>query len=309
MRDEDERPSRRWLAAPLVVLAAVAGILIGVMQARNTACAATLPVPAAAGLVTGQATFYTLQGGGGNCSYPGPPANRLYAAVSPAEYAKAAACGGMLDVAGPLGTVRVTVIDQCPECKLGHIDLSAEAFARIAKPSDGLVPVTYTVVRNPAPAGDLAFRIQEGASQYWFSLLVINNGNPLAKVEVHGPSGGWLNLTRADYNYWIYEPGAGPGPFSVRVTDVLGNVAVAGGIRLAPGAVQHSGQYLAGSGAPVITTTKTPAGTSSAPRTTSSTVSSTTTTISVPSSSPWSIPLTTSSSSVLADGVVTAPCH
>ncbi|MFD1547430.1 expansin EXLX1 family cellulose-binding protein [Nonomuraea guangzhouensis] len=209
-----------------------------------TALAATslLPAPALAQAkaIKGQATMYELQSGGGNCSYPSSPAGNLYAALSPGEYAAAAACGGYLDVTGPKGTVRVKVVDQCPECAAGHIDLSRTAFARVADPAKGLVGVTYRPVSNPRVGSPLSFRVKEGSSQWWLALLVIDHGNPLTSVEVKGAGGAWRKLARADYNYWIADSGAGQGPFTVRVTDTRGHKVTAKGIRLAPAAVQRT---------------------------------------------------------------------
>jgi expansin (peptidoglycan-binding protein) len=221
----------RWLAAGgATVLAAVVGVVLVLQATGGAACAA---VPAA-----GTATFYTLGSGGGNCSYPGPPADGLFVALSPAEYAAAGACGGYLDVTGPRGTVRVEVTDQCPECATGHVDLSRTAFARIASLSAGQVPVTYRAVTDPPLPGPLSFRVKEGSSAYWLALLVINHGDPLRSVEARSGSGAWHALRRTDYNYWLAESGLGGGPFGVRVTDTAGHQATAAGIRLAPGTVQ-----------------------------------------------------------------------
>ena len=155
---------------------------------------------------------------------------------------------------GPKGTVRVLIMDQCPECAPGHLDLSREAFARIADPVQGLVPVTYRAVVNPPLPGPLTFRMKEGASQWWFAVRVGNHGNPLRSVEVRqGDSGPWQSAARQDYNYWLIASGAGPGPFSVRVTDVYGNRVTVGGIRMAPGQVQNSMVRMYGRGAVAAT--------------------------------------------------------
>ncbi|MGN9845292.1 expansin EXLX1 family cellulose-binding protein [Nonomuraea sp. H19] len=190
--------------------------------------------------IRGKATFYELQSGGGNCSYPSPPAGNLYVALSPSEYAAAAACGGYLNVTGPRGTVRVKVVDQCPECPTGHIDLSRTAFARVADPGKGMAGVTYRPVRNPRVGKPLSFRVKEGSSQWWLALLVIDHGNPLTSVEVKGAGGAWRKLARADYNYWIAESGMGRGPFTVRLTDTLGHRVTAQRVRLAPAVIQRT---------------------------------------------------------------------
>ena len=141
-------------------------------------------------------------------------------ALSPADFAGSAACGTVLDVTGPKGTVRVTVADQCPECEPGHLDLAAPAFARIADPVAGIVPITFTRVVDPPTPGPVRMRVKEGSSQYWLALLPIDTGNPLAAVSVQGTA-----LERTGYGYWVAAAGAGPGPYQVRLTDDRGHAA------------------------------------------------------------------------------------
>ncbi|MEU6073421.1 expansin EXLX1 family cellulose-binding protein [Micromonospora sp. NPDC047074] len=254
--------ARRWLAAGGVAgLAAVLGLTLALRSGAAPACAA-LPAaaPPAAGVVhKGKATFYDSKGAGGNCSYPSAPANRLYVALGPAEYATGAACGGHLDVTGPKGTVRVLVMDQCPECPAGHLDLSREAFARIADPVQGVVPVSYRVVVDPPLSGPLTFRMKEGSSQWWFAVQVAGHGNPLRAVEVRqAGAGGWRQATREEYNYWLVASGAGPGPYEIRVIDSRGHRVVATGVRLAPGQVQRGTVRMYGRGASAVTRAPSP---------------------------------------------------
>jgi expansin len=211
------------------------------------ACAAVLSAAGSGGQI---ATHYVLNGGGGNCSYPAPPPDNLYVAMPASEYAAAAPCGSYLEVTGPDGSVRVKVVDQCPECAAGHIDLSATAFARIAPLSAGLIPVSYHTIADPPLPGPLSFIVKTGSSQYWLALVVMNTGNALSSVQVETPSGGWLSLARANYNAWIAQSGAGSGPFTIRLTDTLGNQATVRGIALQPGAVQGTGTYMYGAGSP-----------------------------------------------------------
>jgi expansin (peptidoglycan-binding protein) len=262
----------RWpwlgLGGAAVTIAVVIAVA-AVGQAGGRACAATVqaggPVSAgrmvsAGGTSAGTATHYVLSGTG-NCSYPSPPADGLFVALSPSQYDGAAACGSYVELSGPDGSVTAEVIDQCPPCATGHVDLSEAAFSRIAPLSAGLVSVSYRTVADPALAGPISLRVKEGSSPYWLALLAQNTGNPLASVQVAGPSGGWQNLTRADYNYWLAASGAGPGPFTVRLTDTAGHQVTVPGIALEPGVVQDTGtrMYGAGAAAAPATTASTPA--------------------------------------------------
>jgi expansin len=247
-------------------MAAVAlAVMVGIGQASGSpACAAVLTANAqaaqgaqAAGTVSGIATHYVLQGLP-NCSYPNPPADQLFVALSPAEYDNAGGCGGYLEVTGPDGSVRVKVIDQCPECATGHIDLSEPAFAQLAPLPAGLINVHYTYLTDPALPGPISIQVKDGSSQYWLALLADNTGNPLTSVAVQ-TSAGWQSLQQANYNYWIAQSGAGSGPFTVRLTDNQGNVATVSGITLTPGTTQVTGTYMYGAGSAPAPAPSTPA--------------------------------------------------
>jgi expansin (peptidoglycan-binding protein) len=231
--------------------AALTGISTGTLTST-----AAVTATAAGGQTSGEATHYELAAGGmGNCSYPSPPAGQLYVALPPPEYGGSAACGSYLQVSGPDGSVTVEVVDQCPECQAGHIDLSEQAFARIAPLSAGLVPVTYHTIADPPLPAPLSMLVKSGSSSYWLALLPINNGNPRATGAVSQDSGGWQELSRTTYGYWLASGGAGPGPFSVRLTDSLGHQATVHGITISPGVAQSTGtsMYGAGAAAPVAT--------------------------------------------------------
>jgi expansin (peptidoglycan-binding protein) len=234
----------RWLATGgAVVLAGVVGAAL-LLQNGGSACAA----PPATTAAKGTATFYDMGDGTGNCSFPGVPADDLFVALGPSQYAGAASCGSYLDVTGPKGKVRVKVVDSCPGCEPGHLDLSRTAFKKIASESQGLVPITYKTVVNPPTPGPLSVRLQEGVSAYWFSLLVDNHANRLASVQVASGSGAYKTAKRADYNYWVIAGGAGSGPFTIKIVDVYGHSAALPGIKLAAGKTQTTSvRFSAGS--------------------------------------------------------------
>jgi expansin (peptidoglycan-binding protein) len=243
---------RRWGVAGVSSLAAVLAVVLAWQAFAGSGCASAATAAPRAQLLaaagtSGRATFYDLQAMG-NCSYPKAPANGLFVALGPAQYAGAAGCGSFLDVTGPKGTVRVKVVDKCPECASGHLDLSRTAFTRIADPVQGNVSIRFRQVANPRLANNLSFRVKEGSSQFWLAILVDDHGNQLRKVEVKRGSA-WVSLQRAEFNYWITDGGAGAGPFTIRVTDAQGNRATAKGIRLAPGETQRSAVRMYGAAA------------------------------------------------------------
>ncbi|MCB0093536.1 MAG: hypothetical protein KDE54_36855 [Caldilineaceae bacterium] len=141
------------------------------------------------------------------------------------EYDNAALCGAYVRVNGPNGVVTVRIVDLCPECSAGHLDLSQEAFALIADPVQGRVTITWQVV-SPDVDGPIAYHFKDGSNQWWTAVQVRNHRNPIAKLEYNDGSQ-WMAVARTDYNYFVQtEPGMGPGPYQFRVTDLYGNVLV-----------------------------------------------------------------------------------
>jgi expansin (peptidoglycan-binding protein) len=172
----------------------------------------------------GDGTFYDYSASAlgfpataGACSY-GAVDDRMIAAMNHADYAGSAACGAQLVVTGPNGPVTVRVVDECPECLPGDVDLSAEAFARIAAPVAGRVAVSWRA--EPASvSGPVSYRYKEGSSRYWTAIQVRNHRLPIAKLEIR-PSGSaaWITVARTSYNYFVHEQTVAEGPLDVRVT-------------------------------------------------------------------------------------------
>ncbi|MFJ8958391.1 expansin EXLX1 family cellulose-binding protein [Lentzea sp. NPDC102401] len=182
----------------------------------------------------GVATFYDSDGGGA-CSYdPGP--DPLTAAMNEADYEGSAACGAyvLVQAGGKSITVRITNLCPAP-CRPGQLDLSAQAFAMLAAPVKGEIPVTWTLV-SPETSKSIAIRYKTGSSQYWCGIQVLDHRNPVARLEVQA-GGQWRQLKRAEYNYFLSENGAGCGG-AIAVTDVHGERLVVNALPVRPDAVQ-----------------------------------------------------------------------
>lgn len=247
------QPARTPWVWIVIAAVAVAAIGAGTLHFVTAACAAgRLPVlqPAAYGqagppivntVTHGRAFFYNPGSGQGTCSFGPLPANGLYVSLGAPQYAAGAACGSYLDITGPAGTVRAQVVDDCPGCINGGIDMSAAAFGRVANLSAGTVLVSYRLARNPQLPGPLAVRVAQATSATLLAIQVINHGNPLASVDVRTAGRfRWQPLTLSPDDFWRAPSGAGTGPFRVQVTDIFGHRVVLTGIRLAPGSLQHT---------------------------------------------------------------------
>lgn len=94
----------------------------------------------------GEATYYDANGTGA-CGFPAST-DFMVAAINDEQYSKAN-CGRCIAVTGPLGTVVVRIVDKCPGCSFGDVDLSQTAFGRIAKLSAGRIDIKWHFVACP----------------------------------------------------------------------------------------------------------------------------------------------------------------
>ena len=180
------------------------------------------------------ATFYASDGGGA-CSYdPGP--DPLTVAMNWSDYEDSKACGAYVLVRANGKSITVRVTNLCPApCRVGQLDLSREAFARLADPQQGEIPVTWTLVSPPLQK-KISVRYKTGSSQYWCGIQVIDHRNPVARLEVQA-GGQWKELRRMEYNYFLSENGAGCGG-SLAVTDIYGERLVVNALPVKPDVTQ-----------------------------------------------------------------------
>ena len=178
---------------------------------------------------SGEGTYYAADGSG-NCSFDPSPGDLMVAAMNAVDYRTAAWCGGCVEVTGPDGTITVRIVDQCPECDQGDLDLSPQAFERIAPLAAGRVPITWHAVACDV-TGPLAYHFKDGANPFWTAIQVRNHRYPIAKVEaLRGDT--YVEIPRVSYNYFVAESGLGEGPYHLRVTDQRGHVVEDTGIEL-----------------------------------------------------------------------------
>ena len=251
--------SPRWLAAGgAAVLAAAIGLAL-VLQNSGSACAA----PPSTSPKKGIATWFNPNGSPGSCNYPSLPADDLYVALGREQFTSAAACGTYIDVIGPKGKARVKVTDACPNCNVGHLDLSHTAYRKVAG-EGGLADISYKAVPNAPVPGSLSVRILKDSSQYYLGVLIDNHSNQLTSVQVAGKGRGFTRAVRQDWGYWVIESGAGPGPLRIKISDVYGHTATVSNIKLTSGRTQSTGVSLTGAPIEKGTSTTKPATTKKA---------------------------------------------
>lgn len=243
----------------LLTYIALLGIsLIGSVVPDEIALAQTIPPPqrtiylplihnhtAANPLHEGVATYYRATGAGA-CSFDPSPEDLMVAAMNAEEYENAALCGAYVHVTGPNGATTVRIVDLCPECRAGHLDLSQEAFAEIAELEQGRVDISWQLV-SPNLTDPIEYHFKDGSNQWWTAVQIRNHRNPIAQLDYFDGEE-WVPVSRTGYNYFVQtEPGMGPGPYQFRVTDIYGNVLTDSDIEhVENGIVTGSGQFPAG---------------------------------------------------------------
>ncbi|MFO7681655.1 MAG: expansin EXLX1 family cellulose-binding protein [Chloroflexota bacterium] len=230
----------------MLLTLALGTLVVGVAVLRETAVAqpaldpqAYLPLvisgdPVIGPVHQGIATYYNATGAG-NCGFPVTPNDLMVAALNNDEYDNAKWCGAYVRVDGKKGSVVVRIVDRCPECSAGHLDLSREAFAIIDDIPLGRVPISWQVI-SPNLPGPIAYYFDPTSSQWWAGVQVRNHRNPIVKFEYRNSSGVFVSVPRQMWNRFD-AGGMGLGPFTFRVTDVLGSVIQDSGIPLTPGGV------------------------------------------------------------------------
>ncbi|TDU89240.1 expansin (peptidoglycan-binding protein) [Kribbella voronezhensis] len=192
----------------------------------------------------GVATAYEAGDGNGACLYGPSGGDLMIAAMNHTDYESAKACGAHVLVRAANGaSITVRIVNECPlPCAPGQLDLSQQAFAKLAKLSVGRLPITWTLV-SPAASGTISIRYKDGSSQYWCGVQAIGHRNPLAALEVQTAKG-WRKLHRTDYNYFLSTDGSGCGK-AIRITDIYGERLTINGIAVKPDVAQRTGVQFA----------------------------------------------------------------
>jgi expansin (peptidoglycan-binding protein) len=169
----------------------------------------------------GLITYYWEGDGTGNCLYDATPQNLDIAAIWIGQFQESAICGACAEIEGPNSTLRVRIVDSCPDCTTpGHLDLSPQAFEKLAPLAEGRVKVRWRMVSCDVQ-GPLRYRFKEGSSQYWTGIQVFNHRIPVTKLE-YWKNGAWVAVKRESYNYFVEPKGMGEGQIKVRVTAMDG---------------------------------------------------------------------------------------
>ena len=191
---------------------------------------------------TGEGTYYNADGTG-NCSFDAG-SDFMVAAMNAADYGHAVWCGACLAVTGPMGnSITVRVVDQCPGCSHGDLDLSETAFGMLSPLAAGRIAISWHEVPCDV-TGPIAYNFQTGASQFYAAIQIRNSRYPIASIDaVQGST--TTPLAQQTYNYFVAASGLGPGPYDLRVTDERGQMIEDASVALGNGTTEDGASQFA----------------------------------------------------------------
>lgn len=169
---------------------------------------------------SGEATYYAATGAGA-CMFDASPNDLMVAAINAPDWAGSNWCGACARVDGPMGTITVRIVDLCPECKSGDLDLSPDAFEQIAPLEHGRVGIDWTFVSCDV-SGPVRYRYKDGTNPWWTAVQVLNHALPIISLEWSSDGSSFRPAPRQDYNYFLDASGFGENPVTVRITAIDG---------------------------------------------------------------------------------------
>ncbi|MEM6611238.1 MAG: expansin EXLX1 family cellulose-binding protein [Cyanobacteria bacterium P01_C01_bin.72] len=202
----------------------------------------------------GRATFFDAAnpaGGLGNSGFDIPAPDQLHkvVAINNIQWNGSEASGAFLTVSGPkqregAAPIIVQVTDQLWE-RADGLDMSAEAFAKVADPVDGIVNIDYQLV---GPADDYVtaygHRIGDGIvvegiadSNPWYPTLRLNNHRyPVESVELIESDGDLIELERGSDNRFVLDESSPIyGAQDLLVTDIFGQQVILDDVNISNG--------------------------------------------------------------------------
>jgi len=151
----------------------------------------------------------------------------MHCALNNFDYDGSNACGACIEVTGAKGSVILKVVDRCPECASGDVDMTEQAFAMVADVIDGRVPISWKFVPCETAINNNSIKInfKEGSSEFWTAIQFRNINHAISSMEYQLPDMTWKSVDRELFNFFIETSGI-PSPMNLRVTSILGEVLV-----------------------------------------------------------------------------------
>ncbi|KAG6966803.1 hypothetical protein JG688_00006575 [Phytophthora aleatoria] len=157
----------------------------------------------------GDGTSYTLGDiSSGNCNFMSaiPTASTNYAALNNDQWDNLANCGRCAEVsciddqcADQTTTAIVQILDRCPECSSGDLDLSPTVFKHITGSDPSRLTIRWKFVDCPNP-GNIEVCLKSGSNGYYVAVQPTNTLVGVETVTINGES---TTMVDSAYYYLI----------------------------------------------------------------------------------------------------------
>ncbi|OWZ17979.1 Carbohydrate-binding protein [Phytophthora megakarya] len=245
------------------------------------ATATTFALANAEEFYTGDGTAYTLgDTASGNCNMMSALnfAKTDYAALNNDQWSGLQNCGRCAEVscadsrcADQTKSVVVQILDRCPECKHGDLDLSPSVFKTLTGSDPSRYKVKWKFVNCPV-AGNVNYCLKGGSNNYWTAIQPTNVATGVTSLQINGKAAKMLD---GAYYYLLDGSGTAVADLSkvtVSLTDLNG-VTMKDTLSLSAGSCTAGSSQFPSSGNTPSTPTTTP--TTTTPTTNSSTPTTT----------------------------------
>ncbi len=194
---------------------------------------------------TGDGTAYTLGSiGSGNCNfmYSGfTQASTNYAALNNEQWQELSHCGRCAAVkcidsrCSNQESVIVQILDRCPECKYGDLDLSPSVFKTITGSDPSRYKIQWDFVPCPI-TGNIKYCFHKGANNYWLAVQPTNFATGIHKMKINGIE---TTMMQQAYYYILNNGWVDTTQVSIELIDINGYV-ISEKISLVPGQCSDS---------------------------------------------------------------------
>ncbi len=177
----------------------------------------------------GDGTAYTLGSvDAGNCNflYSGyTNASTNYAALNSVQWNNLANCGRCATVqcidsrCSSSESILVQILDQCPECKYGDLDLSPSVFKTLTGSDPSRYKIQWDFVECPI-SGSIKYCFNRGSNNYWVAIQPTNFAYGIYDMKINGISS---RIMQNAYYYLSTDKWINTSSIDIELTNINGD--------------------------------------------------------------------------------------
>ncbi len=177
----------------------------------------------------GDATVYGGKFYGGSCGFKNIWTNNIKnfnnygVAINAPQYSNSLSCGKCVNIQYNNRNINALIVDICPECKYGDLDLFTEAYNDLIQESPGRKQISWKFIDCPnnIVENNIQLRIDE-INYYWLSIQPENFKCGIQSMQIFN-NNQWINMERNDNKmmglYFNYHSKVNI-PFKLKITSM-----------------------------------------------------------------------------------------